>query len=149
MQQSPFYEKFHNIHRNTKNKLSEVFMEVGSYAWGGYSAILIIETPYEVNLYSHLLRKDNFKYCESTISKISFSNFFDELIEKGVWKLDNNSNSNFDDGATFFLEITKGEKKKQITVYAPEFNEDTKNHFEIIKTIQEFCTNQEFCDNAN
>ncbi len=153
MQNSPFYDRFHDISNATNDKLAEIFLEIGNYAWGGYNAVLIIETQTEVKLYSYLLRrvdsgylshKADFKFCESTISRADFMRIFNELSEKGVWKLNNNySSPGIDDGATFFLKIMRGKRKEQIIVYAPRFDKRTKHHWDIIKVIIDFCMIQE------
>ncbi len=143
MQESQYYSKIHKINKEENNKISEILFEKGNYAWGGYEAILIIETDREVKIYSYLPHKEGFRFCEGVIDKKVYMNFADELTEDGLWQLANRfynplSDAIVDDGSTYFLNFSKGKEERQVIVYCPEMIKGAKKHWDIIRKVKEF-----------
>ncbi|MCP4347607.1 MAG: hypothetical protein GY795_19050 [Desulfobacterales bacterium] len=144
MEKLPLYHKFHEISNTMNDKRTEIFLEKGNYAWGGYEAVLFIETKKEVKFYSYIFHQKGFKFFEKAVPKNDFKCFYSKLVEKGVWKLHNRFYNPFvdpivDDGPTYFLKIMNRKKKKHVAVYSPQSFKGARNHWGIIKIIEEFC----------
>lgn len=143
MRESLYYSKIHEISKEANNKISEILLEKGNYAWGGYEAILIIETDHETKVYSYLPHKEGFRFCEGVIDKKVYMDFAAELTEDGLWRIANRLYNPFtdaivDDGSTYFLNFSKGEEEGHVIAYCPELVKGAKKHWNIIKKVKEF-----------
>ncbi|GEM_PF-2640242 len=144
MKKSQYYQRFHDIADKMDDKIAEIFLEIGNYSWGGYSAVLIIETKKDTKLYSYFFYRKNFSFCEIKIDRKEFTGFFDELVREGIWKIRNSLYNLFldtiiiHDASTYFLKIEKMGKTNYVTVYAPEVRERAEVHWTLIKNIIEF-----------
>lgn len=119
------------------------YVERGNYAWGGYEAILIIETNNEVKLYSYLLYKEGFSFCEGAIDKSVYMDFVAELTNEGLWRISNRlftllTDPLIEDGSTYFLNFSKDSRDRHVIVYCPELIKGAKKHWNIINKIKEF-----------
>ncbi len=139
IQKSPVYHEFHTIREIARDKKTEIFLEIGNYAWGGYQAILFLEMPNEVKLYSYLFIEGDFKYNENVISKKDFKHFVEGLVEKQIWEIHDYSDNAVEDGNTYFLQVIKGNKRNNVIVYGLSLFEPDKLHWDIITDIEDFC----------
>lgn len=150
MERSSFYGEIHRIRETAEGKRSAILLEQSSAAWGGYEAILLIETANGVLCYSHLpVQSKDREIQEQPMDRHAYAKLLQAMVEQGLWDVQDYFDSPVMDGTTYFLTVANDQREKRLTVHAPVFaervdpalmeaQEATRVHAKIIKLIQDF-----------
>ena len=132
MHQTPCYG---DINAEIGNVLSEIKLERGNYAWGGYEAFRLLQTPQDIRL----LYCDGGSLRSVELPPHEHRQLWSTLETLDIWNLDSSLTYPCDDCSTFFIRVRKENQQHEIVVYAPNLlakEPDTAVYWEIIQAIE-------------
>ena len=144
MKRSPMYERFHSFSTNAPADANQLLLEFGNYAWGGYSAILIVANSQIHQIYSYYPDSNgNGRFIERSEATRSWSVLVQELELLGIWETEDRLDFPADDASTAYLYLKNQGKEKRIAIYVPTEHQKVNAMIDSIEEVAFSYTNRD------